>query len=183
MPGSGARAEGESVMGASVRLSRKTAIFLRQLLTEFGSGQELVRFGPGLDAALAPKRHVKAHAKVKRAKKRDKNKETSIIYAEVEQRAAGKCECGCGVSFHAEDSLYAPELDHAFGRGKAKQSVRTCWMLTARCHRRKTNGVPSEAHWLDGFAQHCDRHGYTAEAALARSKIPMAQLREVKHHG
>ena len=184
MPGSGARAEG-SRLTASIRLSRRTALWLRESVvkgpfyTRLTQATDAVR---ELDAALSPKRHVRAHAKVKRAKKRDKRAETSAIYAEVEKRAGGRCECGCGSPLDSRLLGCAPQLDHFFGR-RGPQSAKTCWMLKFFCHADKTNNRPSAKSWAARFIGHCDRHGFRAEAnrAGARAQFNAAKLREVKH--
>lgn len=83
----------------------------------------------------------------------------------VLERAGGTCECGCG------QPLFRAEIDHAFGRARAEESLETCWALTPRCHFAKTNNSPSAAHWLTRFEAHAEAHGYFAAAARARTRL------------
>jgi hypothetical protein len=67
--------------------------------------------------------------------------------------------------------MFGLELDHFFGRGKAKQSAENCWALCRKCHHYKTENRPSAARWLEDFLQHCLRYGYAAEAERARARL------------
>jgi len=95
--------------------------------------------------------------------KEEKKDDTSAIRAACYERAAGICECGCGHPVHHDaaalqiDWNAQAELDHFFGRGKVKQSVETCWILRADCHREKTNSRPDAATWLRKFLTHVAR--------------------------
>lgn len=102
-------------------------------------------------------------------------------------RSAGNCECGCGYALTEGGGLQngTPELDHFFGRGKVKQSVETCWILRADCHREKTNNRPDAATWLRKFIEHL--HGiplekgrggvYGAALAMARKRLAFVEAR------
>jgi hypothetical protein len=90
---------------------------------------------------------------------------TKEIRAAVFVRAGGWCECKCGRRL-TENS----QLDHAFGRSRAPESVATTWALRIECHDQKTQNRPSAAHWLKRFGEHCKRYGFTAELELARAK-------------
>lgn len=114
---------------------------------------------------------VPAHAKP-RPTKAEKQEETSAIREACLKRAAGKCECGCGqyLGPAVGDPAYMmlttmPELDHFFGRGRGRppQSVETCWILRADCHREKTNNRPDAATWLRKFITHCERQMATTD--------------------
>lgn len=107
--------------------------------------------------------------------KEEKSDETSAIRQACLQRAEGKCECGCDAPAIDWDRSYSfpeakAELDHFFGRGKAKQSVETCWILRANCHREKTNNRPDAAAWLERFIAHCARYGYGQALRVASAR-------------
>ena len=90
-------------------------------------------------------------------------------------RAAGRCECGCGLFF--DQTLEgAVELDHALSR-REPDSIDTIWALRRACHRRKTDSEPNAATWLMKFAGHCATHGYRAsyEKALRRLRFVRAR--------
>ena len=90
-------------------------------------------------------------------------------------RAAGRCECGCGLFF--DQTLEgAVELDHALSR-REPDSIDTIWALRRACHREKTDNVPDAAAWLRKFAQHCGRHNYRVsfEKALRRLQFVTAR--------
>ena len=95
------------------------------------------------------------------------------IRAAVAKRAAGACEaCGQWVGLNGEDG----HLDHARGRGRA-ESVESCWLLCLSCDLFKTNNRPNAAHWLARFARHCDNHGYSEEARIARGRLAFVETR------
>jgi 5-methylcytosine-specific restriction endonuclease McrA len=165
-------------MSASVRISRKTALFLRALVDDkekTGDWRaESQRCVDELRASLAPKPKktlpFKSRKAVTATKKRSKRDETAEIREAVMARASNRCECGCGLQFEGDFwRSYAneAELDHMFGRGRAKQSVRNTWALARACHRRKTLNTPSAAHWLNLFIAHAEKHGYSEEAGMA----------------
>jgi hypothetical protein len=162
---------------STVRLARKNAqavvAYLERLPCLYPALAGALR---QLKDGLAPRRLKlieKQRREEKRSKREVKNAETSAIYADVEKRADGKCEA-CGRAFGQFDP---PHLDHYVGRGKAKQSVRNCWLIHGNsCHRQKHAGHPSAAYWHGLFAVHCDRHGYRREAADARAKFEAEQL-------
>lgn len=82
-------------------------------------------------------------------------------------RAKGHCECGCGTVFGAGEATAT--MDHFFGcgEGRTKETAKTCWMLTRKCHRKKTDERPSRVHWRDLYIAHCERCGYVEEKELA----------------
>jgi len=86
-------------------------------------------------------------------------------------RSQNRCECGCG------RKIPPGELDHAFGRAKAEETVETCWMLSVQCHFEKTRNHPDASTWLRRFAEHCDRHGYTEAASRARARFDFVDTR------
>lgn len=94
----------------------------------------------------------------------------------VYARARGRCECGCNarLDVSATRNLFSErsrELDHFFGRSKVGATVETCWVLSRRCHRAKTENKPSRSVWLSRFITHCQLHGYVAAAELAQAKL------------
>ena len=162
-------------MSASVRLSLKAA---RQLATGYPATTETSR---ELEAAIAKAERSTATrkrlTKPKQAKRAEKRKETSAIYAAVERRAEGKCEA-CGSAFGPRDILATrPEMDHFLGRGRAAQSERNCWLLCGRCHWNKTRNSPSRADWLEVFAQHCSRNELGPEFLAAKRELAFVEAR------
>lgn len=131
---------------------------------------------------------VPAHAKP-RPTKAEKQEETSAIREACLKRAAGKCECGCGqyLGPAVGDPAYMmlttmPELDHFFGRGRGRppQSVETCWILRADCHREKTNNRPDVATWLRRFLAHLDSQNsgsYLSIRAYAENRLAFVETR------
>lgn len=106
------------------------------------------------------------------ARKKLRAAKTAEVRRQVMERANGSCE-HCGVS------AWVLELDHVFGGSQRRllESVETCWALCRTCHRSKTDNSPSRAFWLESFIAHALRHGYLAEADLARGKLAMACLK------
>lgn len=94
--------------------------------------------------------------------------QTRNLRGEVFERSGFACECGCHRYLYDEG-----QLDHFWGRAKAKQSAENCWALSARCHSDKTNNFPSAADWVCRFINHCLRHDFHDEAdkALARLRV------------
>lgn len=115
-----------------------------------------------------------------RLAREDRNAETARIRAECMKRAAGYCECGCGVPFIEGDLLQKPEMDewlNGNGRRVQLRSVKTCWMLIAAHHLLRQRYIPDVATWSRDFAAHCKRHGYKfiphiEHAAVQRHKNP-----------
>ena len=131
-----------------------------------------------LRSALKPSPKRTAAKKERRATKAERraahNAETADIHREVAIRADGKCEA-CGSYF----APFSPaHMDHQAGRAKLPQSVTNCWLLCFACDRDKTENRPSRAHWLQKFAEHCDRHNYWSEAKRARRDLATAQAKE-----
>lgn len=91
------------------------------------------------------------------------------IRDEVMARAGQECEACTLAALPAQ-----LEMDHFFGgsRRRAEERVETCWALCPGCHRMKTDNFPDSQHWAHVFAEHCERHGYTREAELARARLP-----------
>lgn len=151
----------------AIKLSEKHA---RTLVRAIEHGDIAVNTGGAFDAlkaALQP--HPKSsQVKKREARNRAKAAQTRDIYAEVEKRAGERCEA-CGILFAAFGR--GPELDHAAGRGKAKQSVENCWLICRRCHYERTNSIPSQAYWLNAFIRHATKHGYKAEATRADNRL------------
>lgn len=112
-------------------------------------------------------------SKPRRPTKAEKRDETAAIREACLERAGGLCECGCGYGLYPANArsspplghFAAPELDHFFGRGKGRppQSVETCWILRADCHREKTDNRPDSATWLRKFITHCERQMATTD--------------------
>lgn len=130
-----------------------------------------------------------ALARSRKSSKAEKRDETATIREACLQRAMSYCECGCGRPL-ATGIEAIPELDHFFGRGKVKQSVETCWILRADCHRDKTNSRPDAASWLRKFIVHCIKQfqrsvangtaadtNYTAAADRAQDRLRFVEVR------
>jgi len=109
----------------------------------------------------------------KESKRSAKRKETTSVREAVLKRAGGRCE----VCQHGLTEFSPAEMDHFFGRGKAAQSVSSCWALCRYCHRSKTDNHPTAGYWLERFAAHCDFYGYAAEAERARSRLAYVDAR------
>lgn len=86
------------------------------------------------------------------ARLRARKRQTSALRDQVLADSLGQCERGCR---HGK----AEEMDHVWGRaeGRPPQSRFNCWMLCSRCHRQKTANRPDRAHWIQLFADRCDR--------------------------
>lgn len=134
------------------------------------------RLAEVVDRALKPGLKAKAFRSARAAEKKSraqlKREETSNIYKLVAIRAHDNCECGCGRTL-----VLGSELDHFFGRGKAKQSVANCWFLHPDCHREKTDNMPSAGFWLRAFIAHASRQGYLAERWKAESRLAFVLTR------
>lgn len=156
-------------MASSVRISRRAAQFIHDLLGDPGIlGPQAKQARTELEIALrtpAEKRIVP-----QRNSKGLKRAETQSIRAAVMARAGAKCEL-CRATPH--DPL---EMHHAFGRVKVKQSERNTMILCRGCHRHLTLNHPSAAYWQEKQAQHFEHHGYFEEAALMRRKIEAREL-------
>jgi hypothetical protein len=61
----------------------------------------------------------------------------------------------------------ATDLDHFWGRAKAKQSPTNCWVLCRKHHRMKTENYPTRFHWLVQFWAHAKANSYHRQAQLA----------------
>jgi len=123
-----------------------------------------------VDSALRPKRAVTSARKVRRIKTAARRQKTSDIRDLVAARASGSCEA-CG-------SVHELQLDHFFGGSsrKALESVDTCWLLCAECHRQKTVNLPSPTVWLARFMIHAKSHGYTTAYGIADNRFRSLQL-------
>lgn len=105
---------------------------------------------------------------LKRSRAASHRAEMAEIRAAVVARARGRCECGCG-----SVSLFM-EADHFWGgsgRRREAQSIETVWLLSAPCHRAKTESRPSREAWLTKWAEHCARHGLSPEAPGLRKRV------------
>lgn len=98
----------------------------------------------------------------KALRKESRREETAAIREACLQRANGVCECGCGRAVIADPAFAnldnKAELEHPFSKGKGArlpQSVETCWILRADCHRERTNNRPDAATWWRKFIAHC----------------------------
>lgn len=165
---------------STVRISRRAA----QALLEVGR-EQFTMHGPfhlaiqELESALKPKTK-KAWATLKRdklAKKATRKEETSTIRAAVMSRANGRCEaCGLEQTFGTD-----LQMDHFWGRGKARQTVENCWAIGRYCHSQKTDNHPSAEHWLHRFAEHARKHHYWKEVTRANERMHFVLMR--KHLG
>lgn len=158
----------------SVRISLKTARACVSVLRDSGQyalAEELLR-------AMEPKRSVKAAKVRKTAKKRTKKEETAEIREALLARAGGVCECGCGEQLEGSSFHWRAEMDHFFPKARTRQTVKTCWLVAAHCHRMKTANDPDAAYWLEKFASHCETYGYTSEANRARALVQSQVLIE-----
>lgn len=88
--------------------------------------------------------------------------ETRRIREAVFRRARYQCENDCGCK--------AAHMDHFFGR-RIPQSEANCWALCVQCDRDRTDNRPAAAYWCRAFVEHCERHGYTAEAERAGARL------------
>lgn len=127
-----------------------------------------------------PKRFKKPIQREREAKEKKerlgRKGETDAIYKAVEKRAAGICECGCGLSF-GESTLLLPEMDewlNGNGRRRQKRAVPTCWMLTGICHRNRQRYAGGVAVWNAIFEQHCQKYGYKFEPHIEHAKLSPA---------
>lgn len=84
------------------------------------------------------------------------------VRAACVKRAAGRCECGCGLLMLEGGAVYPPEWDEFYGRRNV--SVETTWMLTRYCHMHKTSNHPTRAAWDEKFKAHCEKYGYPFKA-------------------
>lgn len=64
-----------------------------------------------------------------------------------------------------------PTVDHFYGKANAPETVETCWVLCARCHREKTDSKPNRKTWLLRFRGHCVRYGYVEQVAECDKKL------------
>lgn len=117
----------------------------------------------------SPKKKLarKVNSAAKRASRQLKNWNTAEIRRQVVNRADFHCECGCGFWLQFD----AGQLDHFWGRGKVRQSVKNTWLLAAHCHRAKTNNEPSATHWLAAYAAHSEKNGHVDEWRKASDRL------------
>ena len=127
--------------------------------------------------AIRPKRSTLIARRRRQDERQEHNAETSDIYAQVERRAQGRCECGCGLAF--DSSIEGrPAMDHMFGRIE-EQTVEACWMLRTDHHEAKTAHSPSRYHWINRFLVHVTRHRYYAEARRTGKELGAARAKEL----
>jgi hypothetical protein len=156
----------------TIRIPEDVArLAMRACESKFGSQYHAA--AAKLEKALAPKRSVVAHRKEKAKKTRAKRSETRSIRALVVERAGTTCECGCGMGF----TMTTPgELDHQFGRVRAKQSVENTWLLRHDCHAARTRNSPSAAWWLQKLLKHAEKYGYHEEFRMAARRLRSLEI-------
>lgn len=167
-------------MSSRVSLSRRDAKILDLALGDPDVHSQLGRLAlralDRLRLALAPKPKRVAATKARKAKvatkRATKREETARIYDAASERADRRCEA-CNGWFSFMDQA---ELDHARGRGRVRQALSNVWLIHQSCHRARHAGSPSREHWLDRWADHCRRHGYSAEAFDADAKLESRSL-------
>lgn len=108
-----------------------------------------------------------------RAEKQDQKRLTrrelvDLVRPQVEARADGICECGCGLPF--EKTVPGRATWDEF-HGRKHVTVEETWMIRADCHQRKTENDPSREHWDLRFAAHCRRHGYGFRRRFYREPV------------
>jgi hypothetical protein len=144
----------------STSILRKASSLLRELADEFLKGFPREVEARRLADLLLPRRWVKTNLPFKtRAVEKEEdrlaqNEETDRIRAECMLRANGRCECGCGRRL----DLWGATMDHwlsGSGQRVPKQSVKTCWILTLKCHLGRQTNSPSVAFWNERFQRHC----------------------------
>lgn len=86
------------------------------------------------------------------------------LYGLLAARAHQRCECGCAAP------VPPGEVDHFFSRGRSDELESTCWVLSPSCHFRKTNSIPSSAHWLGRFIEFCERYNYAESKQRAEAR-------------
>lgn len=124
---------------------------LRSILEETPAGRAYLA---QIDATKKQRRARHAGSRREREGKREaKRDDRAIVRALVANRALGYCEA-CR-TFHGD----ALQMDHFWGRAR-EESVQSCWMLCAECHRDKTENRPSRGAWLGGFSLHCEAMNY-----------------------
>jgi len=138
------------------------------------------RCGRDIDERPCGPDHV-AQARTFRSRpaKAQKRGETAAIREACLRRCGGVCECGCGRDLQLLAVGRVAELDHMFGRGKGRlpQSVETCWILRADCHRDKTLNRPGAASWWRKFADHAFRHDYHRVYHAASDRLRFVEVR------
>lgn len=165
-----------ATISMSTKDARELRVFLSPDRPREVSIYQVNRWLDAIDAALKPKRSAKPARKRREAKATAHREETGAIREQVMARAGGICECGCGEDATPADPL---EMDHALGgsgRRRSEQSAETCWSLKASHHRAKTRNLPSAAHWLGAFVDHCERHDFVRAAELARSRLASLRI-------
>jgi hypothetical protein len=120
--------------------------------------------------------------KSRKPSKAARREETAAIWDACWIRCGGRCECGCGAVVMRDvlDLNARAELDHVFSRGKGArlpQSVETCWILRADCHRDRHAARPSAESWWEKFIEHCRRYGYTRSIYAASGRLQYVETR------
>jgi 5-methylcytosine-specific restriction endonuclease McrA len=163
-------------MSPRVSISLKSAQSLLLLARHNGAyGREWAELRSAIDRCTRVRPGLKKAKATREKKKREKAKDTKSIVAECAVRSPDVCECGCGVVF--TPAAHA-QLDHFFGRVRAKQSAQNCWRLRPECHRAKTNNQPSAAYWLQKFVKHAEKHGYGEEFRMAARRLRSIEIQE-----
>lgn len=152
-----------------ISISLKSAKLCRDILVPDRITNAAIR---EIESAISRAERVRPGIKkakaIKAKKTRAKRKDTRFIRGEVMERSNGICECGCGIGF---DFKAPAQLDHQFGRVRAKQSEANTWMLRRDCHEAKTFNRPSPEWWLMKFVTHAEKHGFDDEAARAQKRL------------
>lgn len=126
-----------------------------------------------LNESLGGQRKTSSLKRKSAARKRTKAAQTRGLREQLLLRAR-ECEAMCG---RALPGKFDPgSMDHFFGKAKVPQALSNVWLLCIHCNRAKTDNVPTSDHWLRLFIQHCNRHGYAAEADRARARLEAESL-------
>jgi hypothetical protein len=142
---------------------------------------------PILDS-LRPAHPKPSRKAEKRATKAERRDETATIWQACWKRCDFKCECGCGRDVFQAGTLGVDlnskaELEHPFSKGKGArlpQSVETCWILRADCHRERTANRPDAATWWKKFIAHLTRVGQHGPAYWRAWNAAVGRLRFVE---
>lgn len=95
------------------------------------------------------------------------------IRRQVFERAAGRCECGCGRAITPDSG----HLDHFFGRAKAPETVENCWALHPICDEAKTSNRPNATYWAVRFGTRMLNQGHVSSALRALAKIEVLAVK------
>ncbi len=132
---------------------------------------------PGAGGLAFPK-PTKPEGKAKKTGKRKAKADrfTGDVYREVNRRAGGMCECGCGNFVNAGRMLDSAQQMDDFWGGARHESAEECWMIRADCHRAKTDNRPSRMEWLRRFESHCRLYGFKEQVDRCRREREAEEL-------